>query len=146
MGGGGVARGAGAGAPRRVAWQAHADAVYVTNYLATVLERAARGQLDGEADVLAILEDAEDRIAGELTDSPEAEARLRYAVARAYLGLGRPDDAERHARRALELSRSTPGLGARDVERNVELLDEIRARRGAASDDASLLDGAHTMD
>ncbi|HEX9732188.1 MAG TPA: ECF-type sigma factor [Thermoanaerobaculia bacterium] len=100
-----------------VAWQAHADAVYVTHYLATVLERAASGGLDSEADVLAILEDAEARIAGELADSPEAEARLRYAVARAFLGLGRPDDAERHARRALELSRSTVGLGRRDVER-----------------------------
>jgi hypothetical protein len=35
----------------------------------------------------------------------------------------------RHAQRALELSRSTVGLGRRDVERNVELLDEIRGRR-----------------
>lgn len=45
--------------------------------------------------LLRILDEARQRIAGELADQPEVEAQIRTTLGRAYMNLGRFDDAER---------------------------------------------------
>jgi len=108
-----------------IAWSAHADAVWVTNYWADLLERIARGEVTEADDVRAFVHEAEVRIRLDLPERPEAEARMRHALARVLLALGERSEAERNARRALELSRGTRGLGSRDELANRDLLEEI---------------------
>ena len=83
------------------------------------------------------MENAEQQLEGEFGDSAETEARMRQALARVYLELDRPSKSEAHARRALELARSTVGLGWRDVESGLEVLAElaIRAEDTSAAQD-----------
>ena len=109
----------------RIAWRAHADAVYATNFLADVLVRIGSGEIRDEASVREMLEQAEARVGNELQQAPEAEARLRHALARVYGSLGDLSKATPHARRALELSRGTRGLGRRDLLANLELLASL---------------------
>lgn len=50
-----------------------------------------------------LLEGAASRVGAELADEPEVEAEVRHAIAKGYRAIARPDEAERHARRAYEL-------------------------------------------
>ena len=119
-----------------IAWRAHAESVLVARALGEVLDKVAAGKLRERDDVLEMLADAETRIV-ELGDAPEAETRLRAALAGAYQRLDRRADAERNARRALELARSTRGVGTGDVRRILSrLADLIESTR---PDEAALL-------
>lgn len=117
------------------AWRAHRDAVFATNLLADVLVRVGAGEAGESGDLERLLGDAERRLEEELVDAAEAEARMRQALARVYLELDRPSKSEAHARRALELARTTGGLGWRDVESGLKVLAElaIRARDTSAA-------------
>ncbi len=50
-----------------------------------------------------LLERAAARVGTELADEPEVEAEVRHAIAKGYRAIARPDEAERHARRAYDL-------------------------------------------
>lgn len=50
-----------------------------------------------------LLERASARVGAELADEPEVEAEVRHAIAKGYRAIARPDEAERHARRAHDL-------------------------------------------
>jgi len=128
-------------ASERIAWDAHANAVYVTDYWADVMERVAAGDLAGRADVVRLLAEAEERVAADLGRRPEAEARMRQGIARVYATLGEWERAEPHARRALELARGTRGLGTRDRGASLFVLTGILLARG----DAQALDTAREL-
>ena len=109
-----------------LAWRAHAQAVFATNLLAELLEQIGA---TGTADQLAApLQRAEAHLA-QLTDSPEAEARLRVALARVQVRLGNETQAEDHLRRALALARSTRGLSWRDADQCLDLLTDLAIDR-----------------
>ena len=109
-----------------IAWRAHAEAAWVTNTLAKVLAELARGSA-GRAEALAALAAAERHLTEQIEGYPEAEARLRHALALAYAEIGRREEAIAHARRAAELARSTRGLGPQDLEGNIELLRRLES-------------------
>jgi eukaryotic-like serine/threonine-protein kinase len=115
-------------ASESVAWRAHANAVRSTNLLADLLERIGASAVAG--DELARLVSETERSLDELRDQPEAEARLRMALARLENARGASDAAEAHLLRALELSRDTRGLSWNDTEHCLARLVELRAGRG----------------
>ena len=115
-------------ASESIAWRAHRDAVYAFEQMTdVVLQLGARG-LVGEPELEQLLADTERRVNEELSDAPEAEGRLRQALARVYLELGRDERATAHAARAVELARDTRGLGWRDLERGLGLLADLAVR------------------
>jgi serine/threonine-protein kinase len=125
-------------ASESIAWRAHAEAVYVTLVLADVLEDLGSG-IEGNAAALErVARRAEARIETEMVESPEAEGRLRHALARLFAQLGHWGEAEAQARRALDLARSTRGLSKQDVRRNLALLVEIGQKSGLADWDLLL--------
>jgi len=117
-------------ASESVAWRAHRDAVYAFNVMADVVLQLGVRELASERDLELLLADTEARIDVDLQGAPEAEARLRQALARVYLELGEDERALRHARRVVELAGATVGLGWRDRERGLETLAEVAIRRG----------------
>lgn len=114
-----------------VAWRAHANAVRSTNLLADLLERIGASAFAGE-ELSRLVSETEAHLA-ELAEQPEAEARLRMSLARLERARGKPEVAERHLARALELSRNTRGLSWNDTERCLEQCSQLRALRGDAS-------------
>jgi len=105
-------------------WGAHAEAKRAANvfegWIAAVTARdAALG-----ADAAAYLEGA---IQGELDACPETETVVRMALADLYLQRGDHERAAAHAERANELARTTIGIGRREKQRAVELLDRAQA-------------------
>ncbi len=115
-------------ASEAIAWRAHAEAAWVANTLAKVLADLARGDAS-QGEAAAILKSAEDRVLHQLQDAPEAEARLRHALALAYLEMGKKEEALVHARRAAELARNTRGLGPKDLEENLELVRRLEKEK-----------------
>lgn len=111
-----------------VAWRAHANAVRSTNLLADLLERIGANAV--AKDDLARLIAETERSLDELGDQPEAEARLRMALARLESARGATAPAEAHLVRALELSRDTRGLSWSDTEHCLARLAELRGLRG----------------
>jgi serine/threonine-protein kinase len=118
-------------ASESVAWRAHAAAVASTNLLADLLERIGASTIGGE-ELSRMIAETEQQLP-ELSRHPEAEARLRMALARLERARGKPDAAEAHLSRALVLSRTTRGLSWNDTERCLEALAELRAQRGDAT-------------
>ena len=59
--------------------------------------------------VRQLLDDLSRGLGDRLKDQPEAEAAIRSTIGIAYCGLGRPEDAEPHLRRALDLRRAVLG-------------------------------------
>jgi len=115
-------------ASEAVAWRAHANAVRSTNLLAELLERIGASAPEGE-ELSSLVSQTEQHL-GELAEHPEAEARLRMALARLELARGRTEAAEAHLARSLDLSRNTRGLSWNDTERCLEQWCELRAQRG----------------
>ena len=113
-----------------VAWRAHAAAVAVGEKLEEALERLVAGE---SGDPGALLDEWERSIPARFGALPEAEARLRLALARAHLRLARPADAERNACAALELARSTPGLGPDDRLAALAAVGDARLALGDAA-------------
>jgi len=111
-----------------VAWRAHANAVRSTNLLADLLERIGASALASD-ELTRLVSETEQHLA-ELTSEPEADARLRMALARLERARKNPAAAETHLARALELSRTTRGLSWNDRERCLDSLIELRAQRG----------------
>ncbi|MCK6447951.1 MAG: serine/threonine protein kinase [Planctomycetes bacterium] len=114
-------------ASESVAWRAHANAVHSTNLLAELLERIGANAV-ASADLARLVAETEGSLE-ELGDQPEAEARLRMALARLENARGALDSAEAHLVRALALSRDTRGLSWRDSEQCLARIAELRARR-----------------
>ncbi len=102
-------------ASESIAWRAHANAVLVSRHLGDILDRVAAGDLSDPDAVVSTLAATERTIETDLADTPEAEGRLRAALASAYANLDLVRDAERNARRALELARVTHGFGQPDL-------------------------------
>lgn len=119
-------------ASEAIAWRAHAQAVVATTQLADLLEQiGATGTLE---QLHAPLRAAEAHVL-QLAESPEAEARLRLALARVQRRLGLDEPAREHLERAFVLSRATRGLTWRDADSCLELLVELAIER---SDPAAL--------
>jgi tetratricopeptide (TPR) repeat protein len=114
-------------ASEAIAWRAHAQAVTATSQLADLIEQiGATGSLDLLDGPLR----AAEAHVEQLGDSPEADARLRLALARVELRLGRNAKARDHLERALRLARSTRGLSWRDADQCLELLVDLAIARG----------------
>ena len=111
-------------ASEAIAWRAHAEAAWVSSTLARLLAEVAGGENPRE-DALAVLEETEKLLRKSNGSAPEAEARLRHALALAYSGLGRREPALAHARKAAELARGTRGLGPEDLKANLELIGQL---------------------
>ncbi len=113
-----------------IAWRAHANAVVATNLLAELLVQiGATGQPDRLAEQLAGPLRAAEAHLQQLADAPEAEARLRTALAQVQMRLGLLAPARDHLHRSLALARSTRGLSWRDVDRCLDLLVELAIER-----------------
>ena len=108
-----------------VAWRAHRDAVYALEVLSNVLLEASANDVLQRGQVEELVADAERRMDEKLGDAPEAEGRLRLALARIHLELGNSRRARDHAARGVELARDTVGLGRMDLERGLGVLAEI---------------------
>ncbi|HEU4420156.1 MAG TPA: serine/threonine-protein kinase [Planctomycetota bacterium] len=116
-------------ASESIAWRAHANAVTSTNLLADLLVQiGATGTREQLAEPLRAAE-AHVQQLGE----PEAEARLRLALARVQMRLGLAAPARDHLERALALARSTRGLSWRDADQCLELLVELAIERSDAA-------------
>jgi hypothetical protein len=111
-------------ASEAIAWRAHAEAAWVSSTLARLLADVARGE-NPRQDALRVLEETEKLLQKADGKAPEAEARLRHALALAYAGLGRREPALAHARKAAELARGTRGLGPEDLKANLELIKRL---------------------
>ncbi|HZN38550.1 MAG TPA: protein kinase [Planctomycetota bacterium] len=116
-------------ASESIAWRAHANAVTSTNLLADLLVQiGATGTREQLAEPLRAAE-AHVQQLGE----PEAEARLRLALARVQMRLGLAAPARDHLERALALARSTRGLSWRDADQCLQLLVELAIERSDAA-------------
>lgn len=114
-------------ASETIAWRAHSQAVVATTQLADLLEQiGATGTLEQLAAPLGAAEAHVQR----LTELPEAEARLRVALARVQRRLGLVAPARDHLERALDLARSTRGLSWRDEDLCLDLLVDLAVERG----------------
>lgn len=112
-------------ASESLAWRAHAQAVHSTNLITALVV-----ELGDDPELRPLLAErlrATEATLTELEGAAEAEARVRMALASAFLHLGDRERAREHAQRALELALSTRGLGAADVHRCRELLRESLA-------------------
>jgi serine/threonine-protein kinase len=103
-------------------WGAHAQARFASEVIADVLVAGATSGASWDA----VLDEAETRLATELSHLPETEALTRLALGRLALSLGQPERAGGHLERALELARSRRGLNWRDTASAYELLAEAR--------------------
>ncbi|MFN0009705.1 MAG: serine/threonine protein kinase [Planctomycetota bacterium] len=117
-------------ASESVAWRAHANAVQSTNLLADLLEQIGSSAVADEE--LARRTAETDKSLADLAGQPEAEARLRTALARLERARGNSGTAEAHIARAVELSRDTRGLSWNDTERGLEIWCDLLAQRGDA--------------
>ncbi len=117
-------------AGERIAWRAHANAVRSTNLLADLLEGIGASAVADE-ELSRLVAETQQNLA-DLAEHPEAEARMRMALARLERARGAPDAAEGHIVRALELSRDTRGLSWNDTEQCLAQLADLRAARGDA--------------
>jgi serine/threonine protein kinase/Tfp pilus assembly protein PilF len=84
------------------------------NAVSAVLEEALRsanpGSIKGaDYTVRQLLDDLARGLGDRLKDQPEAEAAVRSTLGQAYTSVGRPQDAEPHLRRALDLRRAVLG-------------------------------------
>lgn len=107
-----------------------ASADRVAGFLADLLEQSdpavARG---AEPTVREALDRAAARIAGELAQEPEIQARLLETVGRVQLGLGRFDEAESAYAAALELRRALSGPDSAEVAADLQKLGELDFER-----------------
>lgn len=117
-------------ASESIAWRAHANAVQSTRMLADLLEPMAASPAARE-ELTRLVAESEAQLP-DLRDHPETEARLRIALARIDVGLGRSERAEAHLEQALELTRGTPGLSWRDTEDCLRQLVALHASRNDA--------------
>ncbi len=110
----------------------------VTRFLRGMLASAdPEGSPGHEWTVRELLDDAERRLGDGV--GPEVEAALRYTIGMSYRGLGRPVDAERNLRRALELADRVGGAERGDARRELALLF---LNAGRATEAESLVDEA----
>jgi hypothetical protein len=86
-------------------------------------------QLSGDRE--EILDRAAAKIDASFSAHPETEGRLRVAVAKLYLDVDRPADAEPHLRKALAIMQAHRGFASADRVRAEDLLS--RAAAAAAS-------------
>ncbi len=91
-------------------------AVMIQQFLEETLVTASPYHLDGDLHVSSLLAEAVRRLDIEFADQPEAEAAIRYTIARAYGNLWMWPEAEPQAQRAAELYRSTGADPATLVE------------------------------
>ncbi|MCH9650157.1 MAG: tetratricopeptide repeat protein [Deltaproteobacteria bacterium] len=124
---------------RGVAEQEAAVAQRISQVLVEVLERAKTDPVGEKAIVETLLDPAAARIGEELADSPEVQAALMDALGRAYLNLGRYEDARPLAEEALVLrQRLHPGRH-KSVALSQRLLGEMLASFGELDRSAKLL-------
>jgi tetratricopeptide (TPR) repeat protein len=84
----------------------------VVDFIHRMLSSADPYELKGQNyTVRQLLDDFDRDLDARLKGRPEAEAALRRTMAKSYLGLGLFDQAEPHARRAVEISREILGRG-----------------------------------
>ncbi len=114
-------------ASESIAWRAHAHAVVATNLLAELLVQIGA---TATPEQLAEPPRAAEAHVQQLGDSPEAEARLRLALAQVQMRLGLKAPARDHLDRFLALARSTRGLSWRDADQCLQLLVELAIERG----------------
>ena len=105
-------------------WGAHAQVKVVARVYEAWLREVAAEDAALRADAAAHLASTLDQ---ELEALPETEALLRMTLAELAFEAGLVEDAERHARRALELAETTRGIGRGDLERARTLLARIHA-------------------
>ena len=121
-----------AGGLGAVLWQARATRVEaertarVRDFLASIF-----GSLDPDlgpgrdASAATLLADGARRVDAELAGEPRLAAELDVALGRAWLALDRYDDAERTARRSLELAQASAGPRSALAAASLALLGEI---------------------
>ncbi|MBK8980073.1 MAG: serine/threonine protein kinase [Planctomycetes bacterium] len=104
----------------------------VTMFLRDLLAHADPEQSPGhDVTVTELLDTAERQLAAGV--APEVETALRYTIGLSYRGLGRPLDAERNLRRALELADRTAAPEGGEVRRELGLLFMAAGRRSEAA-------------
>lgn len=94
-----------------LAWRAHSQALRVAGFFETLVAASDPETLRGDLGAMAALEDASATVGEDMAEFPEAEGRVRMAIANLYAHLGRYEDAIPHAERALVLARGTRGFG-----------------------------------
>lgn len=108
-----------------------ATADRVSEFLVELLEQPdpaiARG---AEVTVAQVLERGADRIAHDLADEPEIQARLLETVGRVFLNLGKFDQAEPPLERALEVRRALRGESHEEVAAALVRLAELAFEKG----------------
>lgn len=120
----------------RLGWRAHSQAVEVTRFLEALIEDGNRASSQDAAGREAILDRAAERIDRSFSAYPETEGRLRLAIAKLYLDIERPEKAEPHLRRAVDIMSAHRGFGAPDRLRAAELLSRSTAARPTRPSDA----------
>ncbi|MEO6593167.1 MAG: serine/threonine-protein kinase, partial [Planctomycetota bacterium] len=113
-------------ASESIAWRAHAQAVLATNLLTEMLEQV--GASGSDEQLATLLQTAEQHVQ-RIGDAPEAEARLRLALAAVQKRLAMHAAAESNLTRSLQLVRSTRGLSWRDEDQCLRLLVDLAIER-----------------
>lgn len=124
---------------RGVAEHEAAVAQRISQVLVEVFERAKTDPVGEKAIVETLLDPAAARIGEELEDSPEVQAALMDALGRAYLNLGRYEDARPLAEAALALRQGLHPEKHRSVAMSQRLLGEMLASFGEIERSADLL-------
>ncbi len=100
---------------RNAAIGAESDSRAVTSFLQDLFAAANPYRQAREVTVHDLLDDAERRMAGELTERPAVEAGVRFAIAKTYAGMWEWDKAVPHLRIALSINRRLYGSDDRRV-------------------------------
>ncbi len=138
-------------AARVDAEESAAEAAAVTQFLVDMFERADPALEGSELRVYDALDAAEAKVGGFLAAHPRAEATLRAALAEVDYKLGRHEQAEPQARRALELhlahGLTSPEARAKELRLRLNLgqvLAELRRYDEADAELKAVVDGRRT--
>jgi serine/threonine protein kinase len=102
----------------------------VTGFLQKVLTSADPSNLGRNVSVLEVLDAAARNVAAEFGQDREVEAAIHSAIGMTYLSLGRFDDAESHARAALEIQSVIHGGDHADVALHLGNLAAVLHAKG----------------
>ncbi|MCZ6688306.1 MAG: serine/threonine-protein kinase [Planctomycetota bacterium] len=80
-----------------------AKAKAISNFLDTILSSVDPANRGPDVKVLALLDEASERIETKFADQPEIEATLRGTLARSYIALSQYRSAEKHLRKILDV-------------------------------------------
>lgn len=117
-----------------------AKATQVSGLLVSMLESADPAQARGEeTSVREVLDQASNRIGGELAGQPDVRARMEAIIGTVYTSLGKYDKAETFLTRALDVQRTRQGTGHRETLETMQAIATLAMRRGKNEEAETLL-------